>query len=345
MTYSAKMMPFVLATDENNYFAAAVTMQSIIDNSEFDCICIYVLVPLGFNDILSTIFFELANEYKDVSIQVIEIDDRRFLSIAKEPDRITGANYITTPAWFRLSAATLLKQHDACIYLDTDTVVVSSLLSLLDLDFGECYVAGVLALGLILHRKSFKNARAIGIPDYHSFINSGVLVMNLKLIRHDCIEKKFFELVEKGLYDQDVINIVCYGHILTLPQKYNLSKIGLSLFNGRLVLLRKKYLRCRSFEEMREACLNPAVIHYTGVNKPWNTQNQLFGYLWLREAEIFSKRGLVSAVEFPVQNSHSCYLLSPYNPISIMSVILYVPRIISKLKAMLRNVIKSALEK
>jgi lipopolysaccharide biosynthesis glycosyltransferase len=296
-------------------------------------------VPLGFDDTLSISFFELANEYDNVSIQIIEIDDRRFLSIAKEPDRITGANYVTTPAWFRLSAATLLKQYDVCIYLDTDTVVVSSLLSLLDLNFGEHYIAGVLAPGFILNRKKIENAKIIGIPDYHSFINSGVLVMNLKLIRRDYIERKFFELVEKGLYDQDVINIVCYGRILALPQKYNLTKAGLSLFNGRLVLLRKKYLRCRSFEEMREACFNPAVVHYPGANKPWNTENQLFGYLWLREAEIFLKRRLVPAIEFPAQNSHSCYLLSPCNPISIISVISYVPKIISKLKIALKSVI------
>jgi lipopolysaccharide biosynthesis glycosyltransferase len=349
MTYSAKMMPFVLATSEDNYLAAAITMQSIIDNSEFECICIYVLVPSGFDNAKSRVFFELVSEYDNVSVQVMEMDNHRFPSNSKEPtganrDR-SGANYIATPAWFKISAATLLSQHDVCIYLDTDTVVVSSLLPLLDLDFGECYVAGVLAFGFILNRRRIKYAKVIGLPDYRSYVNTGVLIMNLELIRRDRIESKFFELVEEGpydFYDQDVINIACYGRILAIPQKYNLTQESYGLFNGKLVLLQKGYLRYRSFEEMKEACLNPVIAHYPGASKPWNTENRLFGYLWLREAEIFLKRNLVPAIEYPRQNSHSCNLLSPYSPISIAGAALHV---VSRLKAKLRKVIKSVLEK
>jgi lipopolysaccharide biosynthesis glycosyltransferase len=341
MMYSSKMMPFLLATDENNYLAAAVTVQSIINNCGFDQICVYVLVPLCFTDTMSTVLYEIASECDNVSIQVIKMDESRFLSVAKKPDRITGASYITVSAWFRLSAATLLEQYDACIYLDTDTVVVSSLRPLLDLDFDEYYIAGVLAPAFVLNKKRFEYAKDIGIPDYHSFVNSGVLVMNLKLIRHDCIESKFYELVENGLYDQDVVNVACYGRILILPQRYNLTKAGLSLFHNKLVLLHRKFLRCRTFEEMRDACLNPAVVHYTGTSKPWNTANQLFGHLWFREAETFLTKSSMLDIKFPVQSNHSCYLLNPYNPISI---IVQIPRIISKIRAVLKKMSKSVFE-
>ena len=55
------------------------------------------------------------------------------------------------------------------------------------------------------------------------YVNTGVLLMNLKKIREDNMTQKFIKL-SKRTYDfqaQDILNIACYGKILTLPPKYN----------------------------------------------------------------------------------------------------------------------------
>ena len=58
----------------------------------------------------------------------------------------------------------------------------------------------------------------------NQYIDIGVLLMNLKQIRMDNMTQKFIEL-SKNNYDykeQDVLNVACFGKILTLPPKYNL---------------------------------------------------------------------------------------------------------------------------
>lgn len=55
----------------------------------------------------------------------------------------------------------------------------------------------------------------MGISDFDTYLNSGVLLMNLKKIREDKLERRFAELAEEDWesQDQDILNIACHGEL------------------------------------------------------------------------------------------------------------------------------------
>ena len=83
-----------------------------------------------------------------------------------------------------------------------------------------------------------------------TFFNSGMMLMNLDKIRAEGIEGKLFEVLRQYEYtDQDAINHVFRGRILSLPLKYNIVPlVSDSVYCGRL-------------QEYLSALCDPVVIH------------------------------------------------------------------------------------
>ena len=98
------------------------------------------------------------------------------------------------------------------------------------------------------------------------YINIDMLIINLKQIRKDNMIQKFMELSKRNyLYqDQDILNIACYGKIITLPPKYNAIVSKLKENNP---ILRNIYKE----EDIFEAKNSPFIINYDGKKKPWNS--------------------------------------------------------------------------
>ena len=85
------------------------------------------------------------------------------------------------------------------------------------------------------------NCRRLHLPSMRKYLNAGVLLINLKQIREDNMTKKFIELSKKNYLsqDQDVLNVACYGKIITLHPKYNAQVIKLQENNPLLTKLYK----------------------------------------------------------------------------------------------------------
>lgn len=67
---------------------------------------------------------------------------------------------------------------------------------------------------------------AIGMDENDRYINSGVLLINLKQWRAERIEEKIIKMIQahNGFvlhHDQGIINGVCKGKIKILPPKFN----------------------------------------------------------------------------------------------------------------------------
>ena len=123
----------------------------------------------------------------------------------------------TQAAYYRILIP-ILVDIDRILYLDGDTLVLK--------DLNEMY-----------HAEFFNDNYVLGTLDYFSngidylgikskiFINSGVLLLNLKTIRKD---NKIYDLLNLTLsnihlkgYDQTLINYVFYPKIGIMPSKYN----------------------------------------------------------------------------------------------------------------------------
>lgn len=265
-----KHIPVVMATD-NNYIPLVVSLTSMIENAGKNTFYdIYVLIDDSFiqesefavRECLSTYGTQCAMSFINVGC----IFDNALISIP----------HITRPTYFRLAIPDLLNE-DKCLYLDTDTIIMSDLQDLFSISLDNCYIAGVRHPGVEIFNWEDTIRKNAKIPSAAQYINAGVLVMNLKKMRLDGMVRRFLELICQNMpsQDQDIINRACYGKIALIPFKYNvitkLADASIEDYNG-----------CYSEMELKEAWNNPCIIHYADRDKPWNSGVCVFIESWWR---------------------------------------------------------------
>ena len=90
--------------------------------------------------------------------------------------------------YYRLFAAHYLPQQlDRILYLDPDLVVLNSLRKLYEIDFGDNLFAA--ASHIESHAFRDLNRLRLNLPEQTSYINSGVMMMNLKLLRNESTQE------------------------------------------------------------------------------------------------------------------------------------------------------------
>ncbi|MBO4447220.1 MAG: glycosyltransferase family 8 protein [Bacteroidales bacterium] len=153
--------------------------------------------------------------------------------------------------YFRLFIPSLFPQYDKGIYLDSDILVPGDISELYMQPMGDKLI-GAVADYSIQHITPFM--RYIDMydgVDHRNYINSGVLLLNMKRLREVDIEKKFLYLMKKyGLRtvapDQDYLNVLCWGQIHYLDPNWDAMP-----------------------SEMRSSFDNPHIIHFNLSSKPW----------------------------------------------------------------------------
>jgi len=133
--------------------------------------------------------------------------------IAQKWFPMNGANYHTQWTYMsliRLALPEILRDETRALWLDTDTIVEQDIGELFDIDLCGNYVAMV------------EEPVRSKVPFvYH---NSGVLLMDLSRVRRDGMHWKWIHKVNTEPLtapDQDVINILCQGEILTIGPEWN----------------------------------------------------------------------------------------------------------------------------
>ena len=123
----------------------------------------------------------------------------------------------------RLFISHLLPEDvDKILYLDCDSIILGSFKDLWVEDISNYYCAGILDCINTAVKES------LGIPKDDIYINSGVLLINLKKWRDDNVEDKFVNFLIKNQnrfyqHDQGVINLVFKNKIKIVEPKYNLQ--------------------------------------------------------------------------------------------------------------------------
>lgn len=177
---------------------------------------------------------------------------------------------ISLSAYARLFLPEMLPQScDKVIYLDCDTIVCESLLSLWECKLHDCSVAGVEDLVIGKFKKS------VGLQQSDRYFNSGVLLIDLKRWREDNVQDKFLRFIASyhgrvAHHDQGVINGVLSKEFLTLPPQFNSMTPFFTFHYGNLLHfyeLERYY--CKA--EIANAKRKPVIIHYTPefVGRPW----------------------------------------------------------------------------
>jgi lipopolysaccharide biosynthesis glycosyltransferase len=267
------IIPIAMCTDQNFILPIIVLVTSLLQNAGKNTFFRLYLLTSG--DILpkdTQKLLDLEQKYGNLELVIINMDQ-------KLKQNYTG--FIkSNAAIYRLKLASLLPNEEKCIYLDGDTIILQDLSHLFKINIEDYYLAGCLDFRATFKQKLFR-------PLQGKYINSGVLLMNLKKIREDNLEQKFEELLEKNnkqklfyFVDQDIINLACVGKIKFLPIKYNsMSHLYLHRYWN---LIANKYYTCAQW---REGLQNPVIVHYTFIC-PWKGHSGKFDGIWWYYAKI-----------------------------------------------------------
>lgn len=260
-------IPVALSCDNRQAVAMSVVMVSAIKNASPDTFFeFYCLLSKDVSPENRMRLQECENCGKNCSVSLLEMTDA-FQKI--EYGKFVGlVHSVTAPALYRLKLPSILERYEKVIYLDTDTLVRCDLKSLFHFELGDAYFAGVpVTWAQVDKKKRERWLRKSKIPEMDDYLNSGVLLMNLKKMREEAFESKCLSLVGNREFakldpaDQLILNFVGYGKVRLLPCRFNVT---MNHFKnpGKLEIF---YSR----KEIREALEEPAIIHWTGACKPW----------------------------------------------------------------------------
>ena len=196
------------------------------------------------------------------SIEFVEMKDG-FESITDRMSNRLRCDYFTLTIYFRLFIATMFPQYDKAIYIDSDVVVLGDLAELFDTDIGDNFIGACADKSVVdVPELARYMEEAVGVSRYE-YINSGVLLMNLKALREKEFDKHFLNLLNTYHFDciapdQDYINAICNGKIHYLDEVWD------AMPNDNAPPLE-----------------NAKLIHYNLFSKPWCYEGIQYGdYFW-----------------------------------------------------------------
>lgn len=272
-------IPVVFATDENYFFYVCVAITSMAQSAKADTFYqIYILVDSAFND-TGHLLDKVQQRYHNIQIEVVSVDETIFRNVTIHNQHVTKATF------YRLVLCDLIKE-DRCIYLDGDILVTEDLGELYQTDIGDNYLAGCRDIWPMLYTEEGKEKRrtASGLPSLQQYINAGVLLLNLKRMKNDGMNRVFLEELNKDYpyEDQDILNLCCYDRILHLPAKWNLFTV----FMGQISRMREAGIEETVLDAFHR---KSGIIHYaTPFIRPWERTNSWLSRPWWQMAEKWS---------------------------------------------------------
>lgn len=177
--------------------------------------------------------------------------------------------HFTKEMYYRLLAAKMLPESvDRVLYLDPDIMIRGSVEEFYNLSFDDNMLIAMPDPLQIENPKLPDNRphwQRLGIEEGSVYVNSGVLLMNLALMRERNFDvNSIFEIIEakRGdlIYpDQDAINIYFRDSM----------KIWKNLFNYNPGLLANEVVKWGLSKKYRRR-ENPMIVHFMGPVKPWS---------------------------------------------------------------------------
>ena len=240
-------IPIFFTVDDNYAPFLATAINSAVknssDNRKYRAIILYQELSRENIEKLS----KLAKDNFSVEFYAMK---NSFDAITDRMSNRLRCDYFTLTIYFRLFIPLMFPQFDKGIYIDSDVVVTSDIAELFDIDIKDNFIGACrdYSIADIPPLVSYTE-NAVGVNG-NEYINSGVLLMNLKKMRENDFEGHFLNLLNTYHFDsiapdQDYINAICNGKIHYLSQEWD------------------------TMPDSSTPVENPKIIHYNLFSKPW----------------------------------------------------------------------------
>ena len=241
------------AFDNNYYYITHVSMKSIMLNQKTSTfIKFYILVWENIFEEQRPVINKICDEHKNCNITYI-ILKKEFKEFS-----VNGLIKRTTAIFYRLILQNLLPEEKKILYFDCDTIVYKDLNNIYNYNISDKYYVGQ-------YEGKPLNKYGNNLKD---FINSGVILINLDLLRKDNIFPKIYQFLKKNngtllFLDQDAINVVCNKKNDFFPSYFFGDHIcDLETLNR---INKLKYNNNHTIQSLKE----PYIYHFKFYTKPW----------------------------------------------------------------------------
>jgi len=263
-------IPIAFAIDNKFTYPLIVLLTSILYNSKSNTFYYFhIMIPDEFLEENRQKIYGFCKKYKRCKII--------FFNMGKKYKGWRTSKYYPLTIYYRLSLSDLVKNFDKIIYLDSDTMVHSDLTDFYNIEMGDKYY-----MGFPSHEISYME-----INGTRNFINSGVMLINLKLLRKvnaTILYDKFYQIYGTKKYDEYLINSLFFNKISFLPFIYGIPDFEKGHYIIDSPAFFWKALKGYSNgteEEMVSASNNRIITHGAYTLKKW----------WAKEYDALSKIG------------------------------------------------------
>jgi len=205
-------MNIIYATNDRYVHLTAVSIKSLLVHNPKSKI--YVMyVNLKKNNIKKLLSI---TEAHNIKLELVQVS-------SNEVANLPNLSYFSFEAYLRLFITNYMN-FDKALYIDGDTLIRNSLKQFYETDIDDHYLGARTSSKSVINRKikslDLKNGK---------YFNSGVLLLNLKLIKEHKIFQKCLNFIQMNphlieLPDQDALNKIIDGKYLEIDYVYNDSR-------------------------------------------------------------------------------------------------------------------------
>lgn len=260
-----EIIPIFFTIDDGYAPYLATALASAIDHANTERRYRAIILHNGMNDDNRRRLIRLATD--NFAVDLIPMCDGLETITDRMSNRLR-CDYFTLTIYFRLFIPAMFPEYDRGIYIDSDVILNADIAELFDTDIGNNYIGACAdrSVSDVPELAAYMEG-AVGV-ERHSYINSGVLLMNLQLLREAGIDRHFLTLFNRYHFDciapdQDYINAMCHGRI------YYLDEVWDAMPNER-----------------RPELEGAKLIHYNLFSKPWCYDGIQYEDLFWKYAEV-----------------------------------------------------------
>ena len=142
----------------------------------------------------------------------------------------SGDFFANAVYYYRAFIARIFMRYDKGIYIDSDTILMGDIGELYDMDLGDNVIAARPDLKVAMVPEFVEYVeKALDVP-YKDYVNSGVLLMDLKKLRGLHYITQMTDLIKEDADlvapDQDYLNVILKGKIMHLKKEWNCQPEG-----------------------------------------------------------------------------------------------------------------------
>ncbi|MDO4556866.1 MAG: glycosyltransferase family 8 protein [Lachnospiraceae bacterium] len=259
-----EQIPIFLAADDGYAPCLATAVVSLMDKASSEYEYKIIVMQEDLSEENRKKIRSLEKEGFDISFVSMK---EQLGKMAEKSSNKLRCDYFTLTIYYRIFIADMFPQYDKGIYIDSDVVVPGDISKLYEVQLQDNLIGGCVDTSIqeVAPITTYID-ESLGVDHTH-YINSGVLLMNLKKLREVGFADHFLYLLNTYQFDsiapdQDYINTMCYKKIRFLDGTWDL------------------FPDCTKPEAE-----NPMLIHYNLFEKPWHYEGIVYENLFWKYAK------------------------------------------------------------